>query len=877
MNGSVNHRDLEGNRFVRSTAFVTCAAGVMLLGLVVIASAEPASQPGGAASTDWPQWRGPNRDGIAPTGPKLLDAWPKEGPPLLWKSDFIPAFRDGGCGSPVVADGRVFVYANKQPVGGGNGFKFITAQTLDQLAKQGLSPEALARLSKLKDVSRTTCADWAAEFRGINGFSIAHHISISKPLRDLWEQAFVWSDTVVCLDAATGKEIWKKSFPVDPAVVKNNGIDWDVYDNLGVSSTPAVWGGKCYVSGSAGLYCLSARDGALLWQIKGRPEHASPLVANGRVYHCGAAYNAETGVLLWKNPLGIGTGASRYSSPLGWASGGKNYIITTDAAGNPRTHADVSSYCCLDPETGKVLWAFKACVVDNTIVHDDILVAPVGVNTPLSQAYRMTPAGTEVLWKGRFNTASWGGLVYQDHLYGEHGALWCVSMKTGEVNWKTGRDVLCPQVVADGKVFGVTADCYVESNPFGMFKATPEKYVELGRFNPQACTMCQPALVGGKLYLRLKDCLACYDLQDHGVYLDGVTAMKDTLTFRFKQTGGGLVAKADGGLKDIQITDAGGMAKPAQAKIEGDTVVVDVKDASVPFVISSGATNALAGKNGLPVPAFSWNESRLLKYRKAVDHTLVLKSDVPLQQVGPWDRAETFAIAGAKVTKVELDPQGKGVSLTTDKAWKAGDALTLTYPCFPADKGDSRHETLKTTVAEIQQPGARFVMTDTTTSGDWKGKYGAEGAMVAGDKGTTEAPKCAIVAIRNHQDEVPWAANPADPTKLQLTGKNPGRSITCWQAGDEIFLDIEITDGKEHQVAAYIALGGCPLSVEMLDADMKVVLDTQSDKGDIGNKYVVWNVKGNVTLHFASNAESAEGHVVRIGGLFFDPPAQTSK
>jgi outer membrane protein assembly factor BamB len=34
---------------------------------------------------DWPQWRGPNRDGVsAERG--LLKAWPAGGPPLAWKA-----------------------------------------------------------------------------------------------------------------------------------------------------------------------------------------------------------------------------------------------------------------------------------------------------------------------------------------------------------------------------------------------------------------------------------------------------------------------------------------------------------------------------------------------------------------------------------------------------------------------------------------------------------------------------------------------------------------------------------------------------------------------------------------------------------------------
>src|ERR1051325_2201513 len=38
-----------------------------------------------AAPTDWPQWRGPDRDGLSKE-PGLLKDWPKQGPPLAWKA-----------------------------------------------------------------------------------------------------------------------------------------------------------------------------------------------------------------------------------------------------------------------------------------------------------------------------------------------------------------------------------------------------------------------------------------------------------------------------------------------------------------------------------------------------------------------------------------------------------------------------------------------------------------------------------------------------------------------------------------------------------------------------------------------------------------------
>ena len=41
-----------------------------------------------ATAADWPQWRGPERNGISQEA-GLLKEWPKDGPPLVWKRDDI--------------------------------------------------------------------------------------------------------------------------------------------------------------------------------------------------------------------------------------------------------------------------------------------------------------------------------------------------------------------------------------------------------------------------------------------------------------------------------------------------------------------------------------------------------------------------------------------------------------------------------------------------------------------------------------------------------------------------------------------------------------------------------------------------------------------
>jgi len=65
----------------------------------------------GLASTaadqgQWPQWRGPNRDGVS-TETGLLKSWPSGGPKLAWKADLGGV----GYGSPVIANGKIFALA----------------------------------------------------------------------------------------------------------------------------------------------------------------------------------------------------------------------------------------------------------------------------------------------------------------------------------------------------------------------------------------------------------------------------------------------------------------------------------------------------------------------------------------------------------------------------------------------------------------------------------------------------------------------------------------------------------------------------------------------------------------------------------------------
>src|SRR5437588_54895 len=58
-----------------------------------------------ASAADWPQWRGPNRDGISQEK-GLRKEWPKQGPPLVWRASGIIG---RGYSTPAVVGDRVYL------------------------------------------------------------------------------------------------------------------------------------------------------------------------------------------------------------------------------------------------------------------------------------------------------------------------------------------------------------------------------------------------------------------------------------------------------------------------------------------------------------------------------------------------------------------------------------------------------------------------------------------------------------------------------------------------------------------------------------------------------------------------------------------------
>jgi outer membrane protein assembly factor BamB len=243
-----------------------------------------------AAPGDWPQWRGPNRDGVSQeTG--LLKEWPVGGPKLLWNSRQVNANRGIGTGysSVSVADGRVFTMGDRPD----KCCVFaLDAETGKQLWVTPISP-------RKGDGPRSTPT--------VDGNRI---YALSR------------QGELACLSASDGSILWRRSYTKE--LGGHMMSSWDY------SESPLVDGEKliCTPGGDkAALVALDKRNGQVLWKapIKdaGGAGYASVVISQAggiRQYvtlfgRCIAAVAADDGRFLWRYDR-VANGTANIPTPI---------------------------------------------------------------------------------------------------------------------------------------------------------------------------------------------------------------------------------------------------------------------------------------------------------------------------------------------------------------------------------------------------------------------------------------------------------------------------------------------------------------------------------------------------------------------------------
>lgn len=180
---------------------------------------------------DWPQWRGPNRDGkSSDTG--LLKQWPAGGPVLAWKATGLGA---GYSGVAVVGD-RIYTMGDRDDG------SFVIALSNGKDAKVLWSAK----------VGQPGAPGWG-NFAGPRCTP-----TITDGLVFAVDQ---WGE-LVCVNADDGKEKWRKNYETDFGAKRP---EW------GFSESPLVDGDRVivYPGGSqGGMVALDKQSGKTLWTSK---------------------------------------------------------------------------------------------------------------------------------------------------------------------------------------------------------------------------------------------------------------------------------------------------------------------------------------------------------------------------------------------------------------------------------------------------------------------------------------------------------------------------------------------------------------------------------------------------------------------------------
>ncbi len=504
----------EGTRVMKKAEFYPGAVLSMGVVLAAVSSLSATDLSAAApAKADWPTYLGPNGSGsAAPVTDAMVEKFAEA--KLVWQSDVqIPngmagdgrnpgrdgvCFISGGYASPVLSDGKVYV--------------------------QYYVPSGEPSKSMVGKVGEK----FADKFR-------------------------VEADDVVhCFDAATGKTAWRTVFP-------KTSMNMQAFTKGGPSLTCCIANGRVYAHVNGGLVlALDAKNGEKLWEFKtdrfafqekiravarqkqeialyNRDYKTSPTVVDGVVvfndhrkhktcepgtgdnWVCHyeppsnlVALDGATGKELWRLPI-----ASNGGQPVPWLCGSKWFVIVP---------CEDKQVRCLEPRTGKELWAVQTADGLTPVVDGEFMVCG-GATEPKKRfhvGYRITEAGAEKLWEltshGRPGLA-WPAAA-NGHMYVEsnpRGKLICVELATGTVVGeapaaKEKHFGYFPRVMGSRVVCGGA-----DTDQLHLYTSDPKDFRLLDDApipNAWGYEMpMMPALADGRIYFRTHDRLVCVDLR----------------------------------------------------------------------------------------------------------------------------------------------------------------------------------------------------------------------------------------------------------------------------------------------------------------------------------------------------------------------------
>lgn len=434
----------------------TKSCGPLLLALIGVSQ---------AAAYEWPQWLGPNRDGLTEeTG--LLQDWPTDGPKKVW------LFKDCGLGyaGPAVVGGKLFIMGSRDKT---EELLCLDAETGEELWSVELGPEYEN--------------GWGNGPRG------------TPTIDGQWIYVLAAKGNLVCLSLADGSERWKVN------LTEELGGQIPIW---GYSESPLIDGDRVIVTPGVKQKAKPKDKKGETEAEEESEEPEEPLPGTAIV-----ALNKRTGETLWQ---------TTELSPVAHYSS----VVAAEIHGQLQyVQLLVDQLVGVEPSTGELLWSVewpgRVAVIPTPIVNGNQVFVTTGYGVGCMMV-EISPANeATVVYQNKTMKNHHGGvLLLGDKLYGHSDKIgWlCLDFASGKRVWRERAELGKGAIAyADGRFY-----CQGEDDgQVVLIEASEEGWKEHGRFtldpqtklrSPKGKIWTHPVIVNGRMYLRDQELLFCFDI-----------------------------------------------------------------------------------------------------------------------------------------------------------------------------------------------------------------------------------------------------------------------------------------------------------------------------------------------------------------------------